>query len=349
MREMEGCHESNWRSGTTALVAIESRGGAPTSQSLELISAAARSGLPRQAYVVAVSLHRLSDAGQDMLRARGCTHLLVPVHVISPSVHEPDGWTDFLSHLLTKCERALAMLPHTLLGNEVGARVAFRLGCPVVMNCETIGFSGDDVTASRACFGGRLKEEVQVQAPLTVVTIAANASFPAEPGNVRALDGRWIVEAVERRFTDGPGMVECVRREVEAETLGPSLETANVVVGGGRGLGGPQGFAELRTLAAQLGGAAGASRVACELGWCPKSWQIGLSGRSIRADWYIAFGISGASHHMAGCARAANLVAINSDASAEIFRHAAYGVVGDARSVLQELVRLLDGVEPAEQ
>jgi electron transfer flavoprotein alpha subunit len=349
MREMSGFSERRWTSGATALVAIESREGVPTSQSLELIATAAASGLAGHAAVVAVSLHRLSDAGHDMLRARGCAHLLVPDQEVSPGMHEPDGWTHFLSGLLTHCERAIAVLPHTLLGSEVGARVAFRLGCPVVMNCESVAFSGHDLTVSRACFGARLKEQLHVNSPRTVVTIAGKASFPAESGDVRECDDHWMVEEVELGLANANSMIEFTRREVESQSVGPSLETANIVVGGGRGLEGPLGFADLATLAEKLGGAPGASRVACDLGWCPKSWQIGLSGRSIRADWYIAFGISGASHHMAGCARTSNLVAVNSDRSAEIFRHANYGVVADARSVLRELIRLVEEVERAEQ
>jgi len=218
-----------------------------------------------------------------------------------------------MSGLLNQCESAVVLLPHSLLGSEVGARIAFRIGCPVVMNCESILLSGGEVVTSRACFGGRLKEDVRVQAPHTVVTVAANASLPPAPGDAYGQGDCWKVEELDFALPDGPGLIECVRRELDAEPLGPSLETA------------------------------------CDLGWCPKSWQIGLSGRSIRADWYITFGISGASHHMAGCAQAGKLVAINNDKSAEIFRHATYGVVADARSVLQELVRLFESVEAAVQ
>jgi len=349
MRERQDTSEASWQSGLTALVAIESRSGTPNHQSLELLAAVTGSELARQARVVAVSLHQLPHAAQEMLRARGCKHLLVPPFQVTSSVHEPDGWTHLMSGLSNQCESAVVLLAHSLLGSEVGARVAFRIGCPVVMNCESILLSGGEVVTSRACFGGRLKEDVRVKAPHTVVTVAANASLPPAPGDAHGEGDCWKVEEVDFALPEGSALIECVRRELDAEPLGPSLETANVVVGGGRGLGGAQGFVELGSLAAQLGGAAGASRVACDLGWCPKSWQIGLSGRSIRADWYITFGISGASHHMAGCAQAGKLVAINNDKTAEIFRHATYGVVADARSVLQELVRLFESVEAAAQ
>ena len=342
MHELQGGSATHRRSGTTALVAIESRGGVPTPQSLELLAAAVGSDLTSQARVVAVSLHGLSEPGQEMLRARGCAYVLVPDVEISDQAHAPDGWTHLMSGLSRQCESALVMLPHSLLGSEVAARVAFRLGYPVVTNCESIALGAGEVAVSRACFGGRLKEEVRVHAPHTVLTMAANASFPARPDVAVSSEEVMIVEQVTVSWPDGPPSIEHVRRHVEEAPAGPSLETASVVVSGGRGLGGAQGFSELSALAARLGGAAGASRVACDLGWCPKSWQIGLSGRSIRADWYIAFGISGASHHMAGCSRAGSLVAINNDRSAEIFRHATYGVVADARAVLQELIRLFE-------
>jgi electron transfer flavoprotein alpha subunit len=345
MFEQGAQSDAGWQFGTRVLVVVETCRGVPTRQSLDLVAAAAGSELANHGSVIAVSLHRFSDAVQEMLRSRGCGHLLVPARESVSSIHAPDEWTHFLSMLVPQCERALVLLPHSLLGCEVGARVAFRIGCPVLINCESVTLRGDDVTVSRACFGARLEEEVKIHAPLTVLTVAGNASFSAEAVDVRNCDDNWIVEEVEYELANSPSKIECIRREVESELPGPSLETANVVVGGGRGLEGPQGFAELSRLAAKLGGAPGASRVACDLAWCPKSWQIGLSGRSIRADWYIAFGISGASHHMAGCARVVNLVAVNRDSSAEIFRHANYGVVADARLVLQELIRLFEEAE----
>jgi electron transfer flavoprotein alpha subunit len=113
------------------------------------------------------------------------------------------------------------------------------------------------------------------------------------------------------------------------------------VVAGGRGLGGPEGFAELAKLADVLGGAVGASRVACDLGWCPHSWQVGLSGKTVTPALYIAVGISGASHHMAGCGNSGVILAINSDPEATIFKEARFGAVGDYREIVPALVKEL--------
>jgi electron transfer flavoprotein alpha subunit len=115
------------------------------------------------------------------------------------------------------------------------------------------------------------------------------------------------------------------------------LEEATVIVAGGRGLNGAEGFKVLEPLVAALGGAVGASRVPCDLGWCSHAMQIGLTGKTVTPALYIAVGISGASHHLAGCGNAKTIVAINTDKNAAIFRDAKFGVVGDYAKVVPAL------------
>ncbi len=115
------------------------------------------------------------------------------------------------------------------------------------------------------------------------------------------------------------------------------LEDARVIVAGGRGLNGPEGFRVLEELADALGGVVGASRVPCDLGWCSHSMQIGLTGKTVTPDLYIAVGISGASHHLAGCGNAKTIVAVNTDPTAAIFREARYGIIGDFQKVVPAL------------
>jgi electron transfer flavoprotein alpha subunit len=121
---------------------------------------------------------------------------------------------------------------------------------------------------------------------------------------------------------------------VKEETEGVKLEEARIVVAGGRGLGGPEGFGPLQELANALGAGIGASRAAVDSGWVPYTWQIGLTGKTITPEVYITVGISGASQHIAGCTGAKCIVAINKDRDANIFRYARYGIVGDWQKLI---------------
>jgi electron transfer flavoprotein alpha subunit len=133
-----------------------------------------------------------------------------------------------------------------------------------------------------------------------------------------------------------------VERRLEAQE-GIPLEDARVVIGGGRGIGGPGPFDDLRGLADLVGGAVGASRSACDEGWVPPTCQIGQTGRKIAPELYLAVAISGAAQHLLGVSDAKRIAAINTDRDAPIFRHCSFGIVEDYRKVVPLLIdRLRD-------
>jgi electron transfer flavoprotein alpha subunit len=127
---------------------------------------------------------------------------------------------------------------------------------------------------------------------------------------------------------------------------GVSLASARVVVGGGRGVGGADGFAPLEELAELLGGALGVSRVVTSQGWRPHRQQVGQTGTRISPELYLACGISGAIQHMAGCLSSQHIVAVNTDPDAPIIAHADYAVIGDLSEVIPALVAALKSRHP---
>jgi electron transfer flavoprotein alpha subunit len=140
--------------------------------------------------------------------------------------------------------------------------------------------------------------------------------------------------------------VQVVRREEpEAGTI--SLGDARVVVGGGRGVGSAEGFADLDALAAALGGTVGVSRVVTSLGWRPHAQQVGQTGARIAPDLYIACGISGAIQHIVGCKAAKKILVINTDPEAPILAHADYAVIGDLKTVVPAITAELARVRQA--
>lgn len=150
-----------------------------------------------------------------------------------------------------------------------------------------------------------------------------------------ARDGSRRGEVIAIKADLDPSAIRTRLLEKVAQKLeGISLEAAEVIVGGGRGIGSAEGFKQLAELAKLLKGAVGASRPPCDNGWVPDVLQIGLTGKIVAPELYIAVALSGASQHMAGCSGSKNIVAINKDPEANIFREARFGVVGDWRKIL---------------
>jgi electron transfer flavoprotein alpha subunit len=169
-----------------------------------------------------------------------------------------------------------------------------------------------------------------------IATVRAKAMTPLErdqsrKGEVVTIDAGLDPSAIRTR----------VLEKVSEKLEGIRLEDAKVVVCGGRGIGGAEGFKQLEELAKLLSGAVGATRPPCDNGWYPAGAQIGLTGKIITPDLYIAIALSGSSQHMSGCSGSKVIVAINKDAEANIFREARFGVVGDWKKVLPALASKL--------
>ena len=217
-------------------------------------------------------------------------------------------------------------------GREIGPRVAFRLGAGLAQDCIRVGVDAESgrVVATRPVYGGSAMAAVTFPGDGSqVVVMRGRAYEPSEPDASRSGD----VVPIDIDLSSTPNRVRSIRTVAQASE-GVRLEDADIVVAGGRGLGGPEPFELVEQLADLLGGAMGASRAACDAGWIDHSYQVGLTGRTIAPNVYITVGISGASQHMAGCSGAKHIVAINKDREANIFKDASYGVVGDWEAVI---------------
>ncbi len=190
---------------------------------------------------------------------------------------------------------------------------------------------------SRQRWGGSLIEDAVLDASPALLTVATDALAP-----LPVTEGPDAVPAVHELSPELCEADFAIRAEESRKHAGGvSLASAKVVVSGGRGVGGPEGFSALEELAGLLGGAVGVSRVVTSLGWRPHTEQVGQTGTRVTPDLYLACGISGAIQHLAGCQSARHMVAINTDPDAPIMSRADYAVIGDVNAVLPALVAAL--------
>ncbi|HKZ50742.1 MAG TPA: electron transfer flavoprotein subunit alpha/FixB family protein [Dehalococcoidia bacterium] len=248
--------------------------------------------------------------------------------------YQGDAYLLVAERICKQVDPAVVLLGQTMLGRDLAPRLAARLSTAVAMDCVDLAFQDGRFLPSRPCYGGSAFAQYSFQTSPQMATVRAKAQEPLPRDDSR----RGEVGKLAADLPPGAVRTRIVERRKE-KAAGIRLEDAPVVVSGGRGLAGPEGFQALEELAAVLGGAVGASRAACDLGWVPVAKQIGLTGKVVTPDLYIAVAISGASQHMAGVSQVKNIVAINKDPEANIFKAARFGVVGDWKEIIAAFTR----------
>jgi electron transfer flavoprotein alpha subunit len=241
--------------------------------------------------------------------------------------YAPEAWAQAIVEL----EPEVVVAPGTDRGHEVLAHVAARLGVPLAANVVAAAADGDTLQLTRQRWGGSLLEEARLTGTPKLLTVAAHAVV-AQPTDVTTTTEEFTPTLGDEHF-----VVRVTRRE-EPSSGAVRLDTARVVVGGGRGVGSKEGFELLEELANLLGGAVGGSRVVTNLGWRPHSDQVGQTGARIAPDLYIACGISGAIQHIVGCKAAKRILVINKDQSAPIVARADWAVIGDLHEIVPAIV-----------
>jgi len=228
------------------------------------------------------------------------------------------------------------LVPTTYDGRDIAGRLSAKLGVPVLTNVVGLVEEGGELRSQHAIFGGSQVVTARFTGSGPALFVVRAKSFAAEPA-----DGATpTVESVPVPDLGRTGAAKIVARHAE-ERSGPKLDEADVVVSGGRGLGGAEHYAMVEELAKLLHGAAGASRAIVDAGWVPYSHQVGQTGKTVKPTVYIACGISGATQHLVGMKGSKNIIAINKDQEAPIFQVADLGIVGDVHKVLPKLIEAL--------
>ncbi len=248
--------------------------------------------------------------------------------------YQTDSYVSIMEKVIKQVTPQILILGQNGIGRDLAPRLAFRLGTAATMDCLELAIDPDSrrLIQTKPVYGGNAQAVFTYETYPQIAAVRVKAMSPLErdesrQGEVITIEAGLDPSAIRTK------VLEKVREEVE----GIKLEDAEVVVGGGRGIGSAEGFEQLGELAKMLKGAVGATRPPIDNGWVPTGLQIGLTGKIISPNLYIAVALSGASQHTTGCSGSKNIVAINKDPEANIFKVANYGIVGDWKKILPAL------------
>jgi len=245
--------------------------------------------------------------------------------------YETAAYVSIMEKVAKEAMPQIILMGQTNIGRDLAPRLAFRLETSASLDCVELAIDPDSklLQQTKPVYGGNARAIFTSESYPQIATVRAKAMTPlvkddSRKGDVVTVDAGLDASAIRTK------VLETVVEEVE----GIKLEDADIVVTGGRGIGGPEGFQDLEALAKLLKAAVGASRPPCDNGWVPDTIQVGLTGKIVSPDLYIAVALSGSSQHLAGCSGSKNIVAVNRDPEANIFKEASYGVVGDWKKII---------------
>lgn len=311
------------------MIVAEQRDGALRKISLELASTARKLADQTGDEVSAILL----GSGIEGLAAELGKYGVDKVFVGDNAAMEPyitEAHAAVVAKVVKENDPAILLLGASVQGKDLSSRVAAKLAAGLATDCTDVKLDGGKLVAIRPLYAGKCFGEVVFNVAPAIASLRPNV-FPAtenaKAGAVVKVDAAVDAASIKSKVL-----------EVQKDTSGKvDLTEANVIVSGGRGMKGPEGYAILEELADVLKGTVGASRAAVDAGWRPQKDQVGQTGKVVSPNLYIACGISGAIQHLAGMSSSKCIVAINKDAEAPIFTKADYGVVDDLFKVVPEL------------
>jgi electron transfer flavoprotein alpha subunit len=311
------------------LVFLEHHEGALQKDSLGVLSRAASLGGEVEA--------ALLGAGVEGLAADAGRYGASRVHVMDDALLSaplPQPRVDALETLVRDKGFDSVLFAASVLSADVAAGLAARLDAGLNWDLTDLSVEDGKLAGKRPALGDSVYVDVGWTSEPRLALIRSGTFEPSESG------GQAEVETFESRFQDF-SLAATMIEQAHEESEGPSIEDADVVVAGGRGLGSPEGFALVEDLAKALGGAVAATRAVVDAGWYPYSAQVGQTGKTVSPKLYIACGISGAIQHKVGMQSSSVIVAINKDPNAPIFEYADFGVVGDLNEIVPKLTELV--------
>ncbi len=246
----------------------------------------------------------------------------------------PQPRVDALAAVVAASGAENVLFAASVLSADIAAGLAARLEAGLNWDVTDILDDGSGLVAKRPALGDTVVVDVGWVSTPRLALVRSGAFDPVETG------GEATVEPVSVQFEDFSTQATLVEHLQEAAS-GPSIEDADVIVAGGRGLGAPEGFKLCEELAEALGGAVAATRAVVDAGWYPYATQVGQTGKSVSPRLYVALGISGAIQHKVGMQSSGTIVAVNKDPNAPIFDFADLGVIGDVHQIAPKLAELV--------
>jgi electron transfer flavoprotein alpha subunit len=308
------------------LVFAEQRDGSLKKVAFEMLNAGAELAAALGGSVEAVLLGADLDGLPDILAQYGAAKVYVADDArLQP--YSSEAYTATLADIAGKAGPAILLLGATAMGKDLAPRLAARLGVGVASDCTALEIDDGRLLATRPIFAGKALAKVKLAADPQIATVRPNVLAAREPDP----DATAAVEPIAAADVDVRARVVKIIGAGEGEI---DVAEADIIVSGGRGVGGPEGFAPVRSLAKTLSAAVGASRAAVDAGWIEHAHQVGQTGKTVTPNLYIACGISGAIQHLAGMKTSKVIVAVNTDPEAPIFKLANYGIVGDLFKVV---------------
>jgi electron transfer flavoprotein alpha subunit len=244
--------------------------------------------------------------------------------------YQSDAYVMAAESVIKQANPRIVLLGQGNVGRDLAPRLAFRLNTAISMDCVDLDVDDNKhLVQTKPVYGGNARAIFTTEALPQMATVRAKAmtALPrdaAKTGEVVDVASGIDAAKINTKFV----------KKIKEEVAGVKLEDAPAVIAGGRGIGGPEGFKQLEELAKLFKGAVGATRPAVDNNWVPATIQVGLTGKIVAPELYIAVALSGSSQHMAGCSGSKTIVAINKDPESNIFREARFGIVGDWKQAL---------------